>query len=78
METARELNDANMRWAIGEYDNIREKENKAIIKAIKEIRKDDSEVGDSILEKARLLIEQSPDYLFDYKDDENIIDKREQ
>lgn len=76
VETARELNDANMRWAIGEYDNIREKENKAIIKAIKEIRKDDSEVGDSILEKARLLIEQSPDYLFDYKDDENIIDKK--
>lgn len=71
VETARELNDANMRWAIGEYDNIREKENKAIIKAIKEIRKDDSEVGDSILEKARLLIEQSPDYLF-----ENIIDKK--
>lgn len=76
VETARELNDANMRWAIGEYDNIREKENKAIIKAIKEIRKDDSEIGDSILEKARLLIEQSPDYLFDYKDDENIIDKK--
>lgn len=76
VETARELNDANMRWAIGEYDNIREKENKAIIKAIKEIRKDDSEVGDSILEKARLLIEQSPDYLFDHKDDENIIDKK--
>lgn len=76
VETARELNDANMRWAIEEYDNIREKENKAIIKAIKEIRKDDSEVGDSILEKARLLIEQSPDYLFDYMDDENMIDKR--
>ena len=65
-----------MRWAIEEYDNIREKENKAIIKAIKEIRKDDSEVGDSILEKARLLIEQSPDYLFDYMDDENMIDKK--
>lgn len=31
---------------------------------------------DSILEKARLLIEQSPDYLFDYMDDENMIDKR--
>ena len=76
VETARELNDANMRWAIEEYDNIREKENKAIIKAIKEIRKDDSEVGDSILEKARLLIEQSPDYLFDYMDDENMIDKK--
>lgn len=76
VETARELNDANMRWAIEEYDNIREKENKAIIKAIKEIRKDDSEVGDSILEKARLLIEQSPDYLFDYMDDEKMIDKK--
>lgn len=76
VETARELNDANMRWAIGEYDNIREKENKAIIKAIKEIRKDDNEVGDSIVEKARLLIEQTPDYLFDYEDDENMINKK--
>lgn len=76
VETARELNDANMRWAIGEYDNIREKENKAIIKAIKEIRKDDNEVSDTILGKARLMIEQSPDYLFDYKDGENIINKK--
>lgn len=77
VETARELNDANMRWAIGEYDNIREKENKAIIKAIKEIRKDDNEVSYSILEKARLLIEQSPYYLFDYKEDGNTINQKE-
>lgn len=76
VETARELNDANMRWAIEEYDRKREEENNIIIEAIKKIRKDDNEVSDTVLEKARLLLEQSPDYLFDYMDDENMIDKK--
>lgn len=63
VETARELNDANMRWAIEEYVRKREEENNIIIEAIKKIRKDDNEVSDTVLEKARLLLEQSPDYL---------------
>lgn len=63
VETARELNDANMRWAIEEYSRKREEENNIIIEAIKKIRKDDNEVSDIVLEKARLLLEQSPDYL---------------
>lgn len=70
VETARELNDANMRWAIGEYVRKREEENNIIIEAIKKIRKDDNEVSDTVLEKARLLLEQSPDYLSYIKEKE--------
>lgn len=71
VETARELNDANMRWAIGEYVRKREEENNIIIEAIKKIRKDDNEVSDTVLEKARLLLEQSPDYLSYIKEKED-------
>lgn len=71
IETARELNDANMRWAIGEYSRKREEENNIIIEAIKKIRKDDNEVSDTVLEKARLLLEQSPDYLSYIKEKED-------
>ena len=70
VETAPELNDANMRWAIGEYVRKREEENNIIIEAIKKIRKDDNEVSDTVLEKARLLLEQSPDYLSYIKEKE--------
>lgn len=71
VETARELNDANMRWAIEEYSRKREEENNIIIEAIKKIRKDDDEVSDTVLEKARLLLEQSPDYLSYIKEKED-------
>lgn len=71
VETARELNDANMRWAIEEYVRKREEENNIIIEAIKKIRKDDNEVSDTVLEKARLLLEQSPDYLSYIKEKED-------
>lgn len=71
VETARELNDANMRWAIEEYSRKREEENNIIIEAIKKIRKDDNEVSDIVLEKARLLLEQSPDYLSYIKEKED-------
>ncbi len=71
VETARELNDANMRWAIEEYVRKREEENNIIIEAIKKIRKDDDEVSDTVLEKARLLLEQSPDYLSYIKEKED-------
>lgn len=62
VETARELNDANMRWAIEEYQREREKENKAILAAIKELRGEEG--NDEDVEKAHLLIEQNPGYLF--------------
>ncbi len=63
VETARDLNDANMRWAIEAYQREREAENKSIKDAIKELRGEERE-GDDI-DKARLLIEQNPDYMFD-------------
>ena len=63
VETARDLNDANMRWAIEAYQRAREAENKGIKEAIKELRGEERD-GDDI-DKARLLIEQNPDYMFD-------------
>ncbi|MCE5178218.1 MAG: hypothetical protein LLF81_03610 [Porphyromonadaceae bacterium] len=63
VETARDLNDANMRWAIDKYQREREIENKEIAKAIKELRGE--ERNDDDIDKARLLIDQNPDYLFD-------------
>ncbi len=63
VETARDLNDANMRWAIDEYQREREKENKEIAKAIKELSGEEGNNND--IDKARLLIEQNYDYLFD-------------
>ncbi len=63
VETARDLNDANMRWAIEKYQRERELENKEIAKAIKELRGE--EQNDDDIDKARLLIEQNPNYLFD-------------
>jgi CRISPR-associated endonuclease Csn1 len=63
VETARDLNDANMRWAIETYQQEREAENKEIAKSIKELQGEDRDGKD--IEKARLLIEQHSDYLFD-------------
>ncbi len=63
VETARDLNDANMRWAIEEYQRVRQAENEKIVKVIKEIRGEERDNDD--IEKARLLIEQNPDYIFE-------------
>lgn len=41
VETAKELNDANMRWAIKKYQELREEENKEYETAISELLKDD-------------------------------------
>jgi CRISPR-associated endonuclease Csn1 len=73
VETARDLNDANMRWAIEEYQREREKENKEIAKVIKELRGEERDAED--IDKARLLIEQNPDYFFDC---ERYISEKEQ
>lgn len=57
VETARELNDANWRWAIETYQQEREKENKEFEKIIKEY---DSQrnITHEDLDKVRLLAEQ--------------------
>ena len=56
VETAREMNDANWRWAIESYQKTRENENKAIAEIIKEYRPN---YTDDDIEKGRLLFEQS-------------------
>ena len=58
VETARDLNDANMRWAIEAYQREREEENKEFESAIQELRNNDSEVNNDDIDKARLLVEQ--------------------
>ncbi len=61
VETARELNDANMRWAIAAYQSEREEENKGFEEVIKALLRKDS-VSCTDVEKARLLSEQSGEY----------------
>ena len=56
VEVARELNDANMRWAINEYDKRRRDENTFFASLIK-----DYVVTDEAIAKVRMLAEQSPD-----------------
>lgn len=56
VETAREMNDANWRWAIDSYHKSRENENKAIAEIIKEFRPN---YTDDDIEKGRLLFEQN-------------------
>lgn len=58
VETARELNDANMRWAIKTYQAKNEDANKEIAKQIKNLMGIEATSED--IRKARLLIEQPP------------------
>ncbi len=59
IETARDLNDANMRWAIETYQREREKENKIFEDAIRELYEGTERVvTDDEIDKARVLIEQ--------------------
>ena len=57
IETARELNDANMRWAIESYQREREAENKEYAKIIKE-HFPNREIDDVDIDQARLICEQ--------------------
>lgn len=57
VETARELNDANMRWAINTYQRSREDANKKIKSIIEEMR--GCTCSDDDVAKARLLVEQN-------------------
>src|SRR5690606_18922855 len=59
VEVARELNDANKRWAIEQWQKQREAENQEFEKAIKELLKsNDTSISDDDIDKVRLLNEQ--------------------
>jgi len=57
VEMARELNDANMRWAIEAYQREREKENKEFERAIKDYFPNRA-ISDEDIDKVRLLVDQ--------------------
>ena len=59
VETARDLNDANMRWAIEAYQREREKENKEFEAVIRDLYNNtDRTITNDEIDKARILIEQ--------------------
>ena len=62
VETARELNDANWRWAINSYQKRRDEENKEFEKILK-VYYSDKVINADDIEKTRLLIQQSKDYV---------------
>ena len=61
IETTRDFNDANMRWAINEYAKNKEKEHKEIEKLIRFTLKytDDIPVSKECIEKGKILLEQN-------------------
>ena len=61
IETTRNFNDANMRWAINEYQKIRGKEHNDIIEALKEFFPN-RVFSDIDIEKSRFFFEQQEDY----------------
>ena len=61
IETTRNFNDANMRWAIKEYQKARENEHKEIIALLQEIFPNRN-LSDKDLDKARFFFEQQEDY----------------
>ena len=61
IETTRNFNDANMRWAIKEYQKSREDEHKEIIAALQEFFPNRN-LSDTDLDKARFFFEQQDDY----------------
>lgn len=59
VETARDLNDANMRWAIEAYQREREKENKEFEAIIRDLYNNtDRTITNDEIDKARILIDQ--------------------
>lgn len=61
IETTRSFNDANMRWAIREYQKTRENEHKEIIAALQEFFPN-RDFSDKDIDKARFFFEQQEDY----------------
>ncbi|ALO14664.1 CRISPR-associated protein Cas9/Csn1, subtype II/NMEMI [Salinivirga cyanobacteriivorans] len=58
VETARDLNDANKRWAIRKYQGEREKENDEISKIIQTYFNTNRKISNDEIQKAKLLIDQ--------------------
>ena len=61
IETTRSFNDANMRWAIREYQKARENEHNEISSAIQELIPN-RKPSDENIDKARFFFEQQEDY----------------
>lgn len=61
IETTRSFNDANMRWAIKEYQKARENEHKGIIATLQELFPN-RDLSDDDIDKARFFFEQQDDY----------------
>ncbi|MBS1653083.1 MAG: hypothetical protein JSU07_13840 [Bacteroidetes bacterium] len=61
VEVARELNDANKRWAIEAWQRQREAENQEFAEAIKQLlnKKDNDKISDDDIDKVRLFYEQN-------------------
>lgn len=61
VEVARELNDANKRWAIEAWQRQREAENQEFAEAIKQLlnKEDNAKVSDDDIDKMRLFYEQN-------------------
>ncbi|MCQ2289407.1 MAG: hypothetical protein MJZ74_09960 [Muribaculaceae bacterium] len=66
VETTRMLNDANMRWAIEQYQRLREEENKEIKKRLEEMFPKRN-ISDSDIDMARYGLEQTDNELMEFK-----------
>ena len=75
VETARELNDANMRWAIEAYQREREKENKEYKEILKEYYPN-REIKDNDVDEMRLLCDQHE--ITETGDEQNISKKHKE
>ena len=58
VETARELNDANTKWALDRYNRIRRDENEKIRKILKELNPTTNSISEQDIDKARYIFEQ--------------------
>ena len=67
VETARELNDANAKWALEEYQEIRRKENKRIKDILEEFYPQFSNITSTDVDKARYVIEQYEEDNYNFK-----------
>ena len=74
VETAREFNDANWRWAIKQYNDIREEENKEFLKILQQYYPELS-ITKTDIDKTRMLLEQSKEYCDSYHDGQLNIKK---
>lgn len=74
VETAREFNDANWRWAINQYNDIREEENKEFLKILQQYYPELS-ITKTDIDKTRMLLEQSKEYCDSYHDGQLNIKK---